>query len=224
MFDTKSQRRMSAKVDLKVVLLGKEYGGKTSLVERFLNSRFNENLPYQNTIGAAFGAKTLTVGGNKAVTLGIWDTAGSERYEAMSRIYYRGASAAVVCFDLTDMVSWDRAKFWIQELKVHEESCKIYLCGTKKDLLDLRSRGIDHHDAVDYADSIEAKLFETSSKTGENVDELFQAIADDFYTIPVFENAPHKRETLNLNPASINQNQSKQCSGCGSALPWNWNK
>ena len=66
------------KVDCKVVLLGRMYGGKTSLVERFIHQRFNENIPYQNTIGAAFGAKTLTVDG-APVTLGIWDTAGSER-------------------------------------------------------------------------------------------------------------------------------------------------
>jgi len=186
LFDTKSQRRMSAKVDLKVVLLGENYIGKTCLLDRLLSSRFNTStIP---TIGAAFGVKTLTVGGNKAVTLGIWDTAGNECYDAISRMYYRGASAAVVCFDLAYMETLDKAKFWIQELKVHEENCKIYLCGTKKDLLDLRSRGIDRHDAVDIADSIEAKLFETSSKTGENVDELFQAIADDFYAMSVFAN------------------------------------
>lgn len=52
------------------------------------------------------------------------DTAGSERYEAMSRIYYRGARAAIVCYDLTDKSSFDRARFWIGELQKHEEvSC-----------------------------------------------------------------------------------------------------
>ncbi|XP_065072017.1 ras-related protein Rab-24-like [Rhopilema esculentum] len=212
---------MASKVDLKVVLLGKEYGGKTSLVERFINSRFNEDLPYQNTIGAAFGAKSLTVGGNKTVTLGIWDTAGSERYEAMSRIYYRGAGAAIVCYDLTDLASWERAKFWVKEINLHQESCKIYLCGTKKDLLKHKDRGIDYHDSVEYGDSIGAKVFETSSKTGENVDELFQDIADEFYAMPLPETKPEK-EKLDLSMSKMNQN--KQCSGCTSALPWNWSK
>ncbi|CAI8058228.1 Ras-related protein Rab-24 [Geodia barretti] len=50
-------RKMAGKVDLKVVLLGKEYGGKTSLVERYIHNKFNSNAPYQSTIGAAFGAK-----------------------------------------------------------------------------------------------------------------------------------------------------------------------
>ncbi|MEQ2172118.1 hypothetical protein GOODEAATRI_017788 [Goodea atripinnis] len=124
------------RVDAKVVMLGKESVGKTSLVERYVHHRFLVG-PYQNldlnshscpfnlqpvgvqaesskslqdclvfngsfslllqTIGAAFVAKPIQVG-DKVITLGIWDTAGSERYEAMSRIYYRGARAAVVCY------------------------------------------------------------------------------------------------------------------------------
>ncbi|XP_076364232.1 ras-related protein Rab-24-like isoform X2 [Tachypleus tridentatus] len=75
------------RVDLMIVLLGKEYGGKTSLLEQYLHDRFNGDLPYQN------------------------DTAGSERYEAMSKIYYRGAKAAIVCYDLTDSSSFERDAF-----------------------------------------------------------------------------------------------------------------
>lgn len=172
---------MGSKVDAKVVLLGKEYSGKTSLVERYLHHRFNENVPYQNTIGAAFGAKKIAVG-NKCVTLGIWDTAGSERYEAMSRIYYRGAKAAVLCYDLTDRSSFERAKFWVNELKTYEDNCSIYLCGTKYDIVqsDKKQRQVDYHTTTDYADEINAKVFETSSKTGHNVEELFFQLAQDY--------------------------------------------
>lgn len=55
------------------------------------------------------------------------DTAGSERYEAMSRIYYRGAKAAILCFDLTDKSSFDRIRFWIGELRQHEEVSNVRL-------------------------------------------------------------------------------------------------
>ncbi|KAL8212190.1 UNVERIFIED_CONTAM: Ras- protein Rab-24 [Gekko kuhli] len=175
------------RVDAKVVMLGKEYVGKTSLVERYVHNRFLVG-PYQNTIGAAFVAKIIPVGG-RTVTLGIWDTAGSERYEAMSRIYYRGAKAAIVCYDLTDSSSFQRAKFWVNELQNFEENCRIYLCGTKSDLLDddRRKRGIDFHDAQDYADEIKAELFETSSKTGQNVDELFKKVAEDYVQFTAFQ-------------------------------------
>ncbi|NWX95366.1 RAB24 protein, partial [Nothoprocta ornata] len=174
-------------VDAKVVLLGQESVGKSSLVERYVHGRFRPG-PYQNTIGAAFVAKAMAVG-EQSVTLGIWDTAGSERYEAMSRIYYRGARAAVVCYDLTDSSSFQRAKFWVNELQNFEENCRIYLCGTKSDLLeeDRRKRGVDFHDVQDYADEIKAELFETSSKTGQSVDELFQKVAEDFVHFTAFQ-------------------------------------
>ncbi|KAL0994444.1 hypothetical protein UPYG_G00122360 [Umbra pygmaea] len=174
---------MTMRVDAKVVMLGKESVGKTSLVERYVHHRFLVG-PYQNTIGAAFVAKPIQMA-DKVVTLGIWDTAGSERYEAMSRIYYRGARAAIVCYDLTDTSSFQRAKFWVKELQNCEEHCKIYLCGTKLDLIesDRGLRQVDYHDVQDFADEIGATHFETSSKSGNNVDELFQKIAEDYNSI-----------------------------------------
>ncbi|XP_067942425.1 ras-related protein Rab-24-like [Watersipora subatra] len=170
-----------SKVDMKTVLLGKEYTGKTCLVQRYLHSKYNDNANYQATVGAAFAAKRMVING-KSLVMGIWDTAGSERYEAMSRIYYRGAKAAIVCYDLTDRSSFDRVRFWVQELRKNEMDCRIYLCATKKDLVDDGSakRQVDIHDATDYADEFHAHLFETSSKTGENIDKLFYKIAEDF--------------------------------------------
>ncbi|XP_076630746.1 ras-related protein Rab-24 isoform X2 [Colletes latitarsis] len=156
------------RVDFKVVLLGHTTVGKTSLVERFINDRFIENL-YRNTIGAAFTAKQIQHDGNKFI-MGIWDTAGHEKYDAMTRIYYRKASAAIVCYDITQLHTFHRAKFWIRELRNIEEECKIYLCGTKKDLLEQDAVASPDIDVVKaYAASIQAKVFITSSKTGENL-------------------------------------------------------
>ncbi|XP_062512061.1 ras-related protein Rab-24-like [Corticium candelabrum] len=172
---------MAAKVDLKIVILGKEYGGKTSLVERYLHDKFGD-VPYQATIGAAFGAKTVTLEDGHRLTLGIWDTAGAERYEAMSKLYYRGAKAAVVCFDLTDISHFERAQFWVNELKTHEENCRVYLCGTKYDLVkeNKKLRKIDSVHVEKFAEDIPASVHETSAKTGYNVGEMFQQIAEDF--------------------------------------------
>lgn len=188
----------SGRVDMKIVLLGKEYGGKTSLVERYLHDRFTGDMPYQSTIGAAFGAKKIEVG-ERAITLGIWDTAGSERYEAMSRIYYRGAKAAIVCYDLSDRTSFERVRFWVNELRNNEEKCRIYLCGTKKDITDeeKNKRAIDYHMTTDYAEEIQALVFETSSKTGENIRELFQKIAEDYVNDPANQ-LPRDEEAFEL--------------------------
>uniref|UniRef100_A0A3Q1M6P8 Ras-related protein Rab-24 n=1 Tax=Bos taurus TaxID=9913 RepID=A0A3Q1M6P8_BOVIN len=174
------------RVDVKVVMLGKEYVGKTSLVERYVHDRFLVG-PYQNTIGAAFVAKVMSVG-DRTVTLGIWDTAGSERYEAMSRIYYRGAKAAIVCYDLTDSSSFERAKFWVKELRNQEEGCQIYLCGTKSDLLeeDRRRRRVDFHDVQDYADN-----------------ELFQKVAEDYVSVAAFQVMTGEAARTNFLPATL---------------------
>lgn len=170
-----------AKVDMKVVLLGREYCGKTSLVERFLNERFAGENKYQNTIGAAYGARTVVVGSRQLV-LGIWDTAGSERYESMSRMYYRGSKAAIVCYSVNDEESWERLQFWVSELRKLEEECKVYICATKIDLLrgDNKNRVVDYHTTTDYCDEIGAELFETSSRDGSNISEMFLKVASDY--------------------------------------------
>ncbi|XP_046386485.1 ras-related protein Rab-24-like [Ischnura elegans] len=195
-----------SKVDLKVVMLGQEFVGKTSICERFINQHFKENGGYQTTIGAVFVAKPVVSSRGKKIVLGLWDTAGSERYLAMSRIFYRGASAAIVCYDIGSQASWKKAKFWVCELRKHEEDCRIYLCGTKLDLVEERrtERQVNIDDVEPYAEGIQAKSFETSSKTGKNVDRLFQVITDDFLSKPpvvpvgpenlrLHENVPKKK-------------------------------
>ncbi|OAD59283.1 Ras-related protein Rab-24 [Eufriesea mexicana] len=178
-------------VDMKVVLLGSSTVGKTSLLERFVNERFNESLSYQNTIGAAFAAKQIQVNGKRLI-MGIWDTAGSEK------IYYRGAKAAVICYDITKSNTFQKAKFWIKELRNIEEECKIYICATKKDILQYNEIPFPDISVVEtYAASIQAKFFITSSKTGENVGELFNEIAQDFMSDP--DNVQKIKETIEIN-------------------------
>lgn len=170
-----------SRCDLKVVLLGCEHVGKTSLVMRFVNSRFNDKT--LNTIGAAFCAKQMSAGGREFL-VGIWDTAGSERYEAMTRLYYRGAQAAVLCYEPYTPHSWVRLRHWLNELRNVEEECRVYLCATKKDITDAYKQDSIPHERVreDTVESYARDLaghFHTSSKTGEGVDELFQRIVED---------------------------------------------
>eukprot|EP01120_Amphizonella_sp_Union-15-10_P000207 TRINITY_DN10242_c0_g2_i1.p1 TRINITY_DN10242_c0_g2~~TRINITY_DN10242_c0_g2_i1.p1 ORF type:complete len:215 (-),score=38.16 TRINITY_DN10242_c0_g2_i1:180-782(-) len=168
-----------AKVDLKVVLLGQQSVGKTTLVDRYINGTFTNNAVA--TVGAAFAAKKISIG-NQVLTLGIWDTAGGERYEAMSRIYYRSARAACVCFDLTNALSFKKLKFWVDELLTNEEECSVYIIGTKWDLVSegKAPRAVEQSEVSHYVESIKAKYCETSSKTGEGIDALFSNIASDW--------------------------------------------
>eukprot|EP00013_Stygamoeba_regulata_P026702 CAMPEP_0177649168 /NCGR_PEP_ID=MMETSP0447-20121125/11225_1 /TAXON_ID=0 /ORGANISM="Stygamoeba regulata, Strain BSH-02190019" /LENGTH=206 /DNA_ID=CAMNT_0019151873 /DNA_START=256 /DNA_END=876 /DNA_ORIENTATION=- len=168
-----------SKVDVKVVILGQHDVGKTCLVERYLLGKFKANVTA--TVGAAFGAKKVDVDGT-SVTLGIWDTAGAERYESMSRIYYRSARAAIVCYDLTNKASFNKVRFWVEELLASEKNCEIYLVGTKADRVSEgeEARAISAATVENYASNINAKVLETSAKTGQNVDQLFNTIAHDY--------------------------------------------
>ncbi|KAL0248197.1 hypothetical protein GEMRC1_003433 [Eukaryota sp. GEM-RC1] len=166
------------KVDLKIVLLGSAAVGKTCLVGRFVNEKFDSD--YELTIGAAFAAKAVTAG-DRTLRIGIWDTAGSERFEAMSRIYYRGARAAIVCYDVTDKATFDRTMFWINQLQSNEPSCAVYICATKVDLLDEgHTRAVPKSAVSQVTEQVNAKCFETSAKTGSQIPELFSTILDDF--------------------------------------------
>lgn len=184
-----------SRIDAKVVLLGKSYAGKTCLVNRYTRETFDSNIPYQNTIGAAFGSKKEIING-KPITLGIWDTAGHERYESMTRMYYRGAAACILCYDLTDRTSFDRVRFWAGELKATEQSCKIYLCGTKKDICDDNPnlREVQLSTAEPLAADLQADFYETSSKTGENIATLFKQIAKDILQKLEAEKLKHRNE------------------------------
>ncbi|XP_060085561.1 ras-related protein Rab-24-like [Ylistrum balloti] len=167
-------------VDVKVVLLGKAFAGKTCLVQRYINQSYNDT-PYSNTIGAAFASKKLSCKGRNVV-LNIWDTAGSERYQSMSKIYYRGARAAILCYDLTDKSSFEKIRFWVSELQTNEENCRMYLCGTKKDLIDddPESRAVSLSVVESLAQDLQSDIYETSSITGETVDEMFEKLAEDY--------------------------------------------
>jgi len=202
-----------SKVDVKVVLLGKQSVGKTCLVERYLHGKFKDSEKAVATVGAAFGAKKLVARG-KEITLGIWDTADQQRYESMSRIYYRGAKAALVCFDLTDGKSFDKVKFWVEELMQNEEGCAIYIVGTKLDLIqDGTPRSHSEEEIKSYAKSISARIYETSAKSGGGIEELFQEIATNF-VLSLEGGAPRESLSSKIDPSKpAEEPKQKKCCG-----------
>merc|ERR1719163_2262284 len=116
----------------KLVLLGKANVGKSSLVIRFVTGKFMDHM--ESTIGASFFTKTFKVD-DEDVTFEIWDTAGQERYHSLAPMYYRGAKAAIVTYDITDRSSFDKAQSWVNELQQSGGvNMVIALAGNKADL------------------------------------------------------------------------------------------
>ncbi|XP_027342844.1 ras-related protein RHN1-like [Abrus precatorius] len=157
----------------KLVLLGDMGTGKTSLVLRFVKGQFSE---YQeSTIGAAFFTQVLSL--NEAtVKFDIWDTAGQERYHSLAPMYYRGAAAAIVVYDITSMDSFVRAKKWVREVQRQANpSLTMFLVANKADLEGERQVG--NEEGEEYAKENGLSFLETSAKTAQNVNELFYEIA-----------------------------------------------
>ncbi len=125
----------------KLVLLGESSVGKSSLVLRFVKGQF---LDFQDsTIGAAFLTQTVCLN-ETTVKFEIWDTAGQERYHSLAPMYYRGAQAAIVVYDITNQDSFVRAKNWVKELQRQgNPDIVIALAGNKVDLEEERKISLE---------------------------------------------------------------------------------
>lgn len=160
---------------MKVVLLGQSCVGKSSLVLRFVQGKF---IPHtEGTIGAAFLTKTTTLSEDVSVKFEIWDTAGQERYHSLAPMYYRGAQAAIIAYDITSRDTFEKAKSWVNELQ--EKSNPDQLVAFVANKLDLASqRAIDREEGEKYSEEKNLIYIETSAKDGTNVEELFRLLAD----------------------------------------------
>jgi len=165
------------KVLLKVLILGDSGVGKTSLMNRYVSSKFSNQ--YKATIGADFLTKDVTVD-DRVVTMQIWDTAGQERFQSLGVAFYRGADACVLVFDVNvaktfeNLDSW-RDEFLIQAGPRDPENFPFVVLGNK---VDLESRIVSQKRALAWCQSKgEIPFFETSAKDNINVEQAFEVIA-----------------------------------------------
>ncbi|KAJ6235331.1 ras-related protein rab-24 [Anaeramoeba flamelloides] len=134
----------------------------------------------KKTIGVSFGLKTIKIDQSEIV-LGLWDTAGQERFESLSKLYFRKASAAILCFNPSNRQSFHKAKFWYKELNKNETNCVVYLVATKIDLISSQENWVIQKEQVDnFIKKFKIKSFETSAKENIGINDLFTAIGQDY--------------------------------------------
>ena len=168
---------MSQYFNKKVVLLGDSAVGKSSLCIRHIKKEFEQYA--EPTIGAAFLTSIMNVD-DVDHRLEIWDTAGQERYRSLAPMYYRGAVAALVVYDVTKDDSYQGAKRWCEELLSRgREDIIIILVGNKYDLLEESEQNNTKY--LDYVNRHDGRVIHiyTSSKTGYNVDRAFELAASE---------------------------------------------
>ncbi|MCG8326139.1 MAG: GTP-binding protein [Chitinophagales bacterium] len=155
-------------ISRKVLITGSFAVGKTSLFRRFIHNEFSEK--YLTTIGVKVDKKELVID-DTPISLVLWDIAGEISQEKVPRTYFLGASAVIYVFDLTRPRTQINMEQDIQLLQQLLPGCIIKIIGNKKDLMD----------DVDLLtiESVRTPDFFTSAKTGENVPELFETIAQE---------------------------------------------
>lgn len=159
----------------KLVVVGDPSVGKTSLIRRYANKKFEES--YLPTIGADFTIKQIDLKEGKStrqVMLQIWDMGGQRMFERIKEHYLIGANAGLVVFDVTRRETLDNLDNWLKDIDVHCGKIPCLIIANKSDLAD---RVISKDGLAKLASDKAIEIFETSAKTGKNVDHVFELIA-----------------------------------------------
>ena len=159
---------------LKILLLGKEGVGKTSIAKRLITGDFT--MSFKSTMGLDILAHAKIVDGVN-YQLQIWDFGGQEVFKSIRRNFYDAANGIILIFDLTDPSSLDRARSWVTEASENlKEDIPVVVAANKHDLIDQIK--ITDEEAGEFVteSNLSGPLMKTSAKSGENIEELFEEV------------------------------------------------
>ena len=162
---------------IKIILIGNSGVGKTCISQRYISNSYSSREGI--TVGASYFQKKLELNG-KTMQLDIWDTAGQEKYRAMSRMFYKDAYIVLLIYDITDKQSFkDLKNFWIEELKQSGENYTVLaIVGNKSDRY--LEEEVDEDEARKYANEIGAVFAIVSAKTGDCINSLFKNVIEKY--------------------------------------------
>ncbi|KPI96116.1 PREDICTED: ras-related protein Rab-21 [Papilio xuthus] len=159
--------------NFKVVLLGEGSVGKTSLLLRYVEDKFNER--HTSTLQATFLNKKINLN-DKRINLAIWDTAGQEKFHALGPIYYRNSNGAILVYDITEADSFVKVKNWVKELRrMLGSDIVLIIAGNKIDLE--HEQAVPTEEAESFSKSVGAQHYYTSAKVNYGIEELFLVLA-----------------------------------------------
>lgn len=158
---------------MKLLLVGDSGVGKSCLLLRFVEDKFNPS--FITTIGIDFKIRTIESNGKK-IKLQVWDTAGQERFRTITTAYYRGAMGIVLIYDVTDARTFENVETWHKTVTEHaNDDAQIFLVGNKSD--DEENRQVSYEQGTQMAAKLGVPFLEASAKTNANVDSIFYELA-----------------------------------------------
>jgi Ras-related protein Rab-5C len=162
----------------RIVLLGEATVGKTSLLRRYTENVFDEE--YKQTIGTTFATKdvdtTDSEGNVRKVRLSIWDMGGQSTYRELRRQYMKGASAAIIVYDVTKPETFMAMNNWFESFREVSPEAPVVISANKIDLVDQRM--VPHEPGMMLRDWFQAEYYETSAKDGTAVADVFSKCAE----------------------------------------------
>ena len=173
----KAKKEMDA---LKIITLGESGVGKTSIIRRYIHNIFDEN--NLSTIGLNFSFKEMKVKNGDTINLKVIDTAGQEKYKSLAKSYFKNVDAVLFVFALNKKETFDDIKNWIKLFDENRIKSEIprYLVGNKSD----QNRDINDDLIEQFKNEYQDfKYYETSAKSNDGIDKLFQQLAEDLYSI-----------------------------------------
>ncbi|MGH0121356.1 UNVERIFIED_CONTAM: hypothetical protein FKN15_032999 [Acipenser sinensis] len=160
-----------------VVLIGESGVGKSNLLSRFTKNEFNHDS--RTTIGVEFSTRTVLVD-EMTIKAQIWDTAGLERYRAITSAYYRGAVGALLVYDIAKHMTYENVERWLKELYDHADPhIVVMLVGNKSDLAELRA--VPTEEAQSFSEKNKLLFIETSALESTNVETAFHNVLAEIY-------------------------------------------
>ena len=200
----------------KIIFLGDQYVGKSSILNRFYQDKFEPD--YQATIGLDFHSKNVEIKGT-AIRLLLYDTAGQEKFKSLIPMYIRDANIIIVVYDITNKDSFIHTEHWVNETKDLKRDDAIFvLVGNKIDLEDKRT--VTSKEAENFANEKGFLFHEVSAKTGEEVQELFTSVIfpemAKKYTIGDEDEEGKNEQEIDNNKVVLghNVNENKKKGGC----------
>ena len=186
----------------KIVLVGECSVGKTALTQRLVYDMYQKKM--DATIGVDYSTKIFKMNDSARVKLQMWDTAGQENFISLIRTYYKDVAGGIIVFDVCDRRTFNRVKFWYNELKKNSgEDYPIIIVANKIDGL----RVVNSYEGQELAKELNCLYSEISVKTGQNSFEAIKKFTQHLYNkkeeLEAFKNSAFEDIRLNISNRKV---------------------
>ena len=207
-----------AEMIFKIIIVGDLSSGKTNIVTQYISHKFVQDS--QPTIGVEMFNKDFQINEDK-VSAQIWDTAGQEKYNALTSSYYKGAKGAIVVYDITQESTFLKVEQFAKDLREKsDKNVYMILVGNKIDLEE--NRKVSKEEGKILADKLKMGFFEVSAKNGTGIEDLFKNLIDNVYeknnrefksmaSIEIEMEDANKINLIPKNDNNVNVKKKKKC-------------